>query len=117
MNWSMFALLVSFFEVLEALSPSTTPEQIVLSQLAALQKDDMIGVYEYASPNNKQRTGDINTFSQMVRLGPYKHLIGHKQADILMASTIAASKQYLVRVFPGENPEKSSKRVVEYWWS
>lgn len=78
----------------------------------------MLGVYEYASPNNKKRTGDIATFAQMVRVGPYKYLIGHKKADILLTSTIAASKQYFVRVFPAEDKdEKSSKKVVEYWWS
>jgi len=112
--WSFLFLLATLvISVVESLSPSTTPEQVLLSQLAALQKDDMAGVYEYASPNNKRRTGDIQTFSMMVRQGPYKNLIGHKRADILMTSNIAASKQFLVRVLPADDPMK----VVEYWWS
>jgi len=115
----LFILFLALVSILsEALSPATTPEQVILSQLTALQQDDMSGVYEFASPVNKQRTGDVNTFGQMVRSGPYRYLIHHKRADILMASTIAASKQYLVRVFPDDSiPTSSAKKVVEYWWS
>jgi hypothetical protein len=112
------AVILNFIQISEALlSPSTTPEQIILSQLASLQKDDMNGVYEFASPANKQRTGDVITFGNMVRTGPYKYLVGHKKADILLESTMVASKQYLVRVVPSESLENPSKRVVEYWWS
>jgi hypothetical protein len=110
------ALVSGWLSTVNALSPSTTPEHIVLSQLSALQKDDMPGVYEFASPANKQRTGDVNTFGQMVRTGPYKYLVGHKKADILLESNMAASKQYLVRVIPSNTEEKSNK-IVEYWWS
>lgn len=113
----IIVVILSFIEISDALSPATSPEQIVLSQLLSLQKDDMNGVYEFASPANKQRTGDVKTFGQMVRSGPYKYLVGHKKADILLASTIADSMQYLVRVVPSDNSENSSKRVVEYWWS
>lgn len=103
-----------------SLSPSTPPMDVVLSQLTALQKNDMSGVYEFASPANKQRTGDVNTFSQMVRSGPYKYLVGHKKADVLLESNMAASKQYLVRVIPTNiNNDGNAKisKVVEYWWS
>ena len=119
-SWSFLVVLASrcMYSV-ESLSPSTTPEQIIMSQLTALQKDDMVGVYEYASPNNRRRTGDIQMFAMMVRQGPYKNLIGHKKADILMTSKIAASMQFLVRVLPADDPTSTSSysSVVEYWWS
>lgn len=98
----------------KALTPATSPEKIVLQQLESLQKDDMEGVYEFASPNNKLQTGSVDQFGQMVRGGPYKYLIGHRKAEILIASNMAASKQYLVRVFPSERGES---KVMEYWWS
>ena len=88
---------------------------LLLVQLVALQQDNMEGVYEYASPFNKQNTGSVDRFGQMVRSGPYKYLVSHKKADILMESKMAASMQYLVRVVPQES--RSSTSVVEYWWS
>ena len=118
--YTSVALILSFGQFSQALAsitPSTTPEQIILSQLSSLQNDDMSGVYEYASPANKQRTGDVKTFGQIVRSGPYKYLVGHKKANILMESTIANSRQFLVRVVPSQRPEFSSKRVADYWWS
>lgn len=112
----LIALAALCMKGVDTLTPSTTPEQIVQSQLSALQNNDMSGVYEFASPANKQRTGDVNTFGQMVRTGPYKYLVGHKKADILLTSNMAASKQYLVRVVPTVEAGKPT-RIVEYWWS
>jgi len=112
----VMVLLISVVSSTEAFSlrPSSTPEQIVESQLVALQKDDMQGVYEFASPLNKLQTGSVDRFSQMVRSGPYQYLIGHQKATILLSSNMAASQQFLVRVVPKDFP---SKGIVEYWWS
>jgi hypothetical protein len=98
-----------------ALTPLTTPEQIIHSQLVALQQDDILGVYEFSSPLNKQQTVNVERFGQMVRGGPYRFLIGHQKADILLSSNMADSKQYLVRVIPKEFPAKGT--IVEFWWS
>lgn len=108
-------LLFSSFSVKAfSLTPSTSPEQIIESQLVALQQDDMPGVYEFASPNNKAQVGTLERFGQMVRSGPYKKLIGHQKADILLSSKMAKSKQYLVRVIPKEYPKGG---ITEFWWS
>lgn len=97
------------------LTPSTTPEQIIESQLTALQKGDMPGVFYFASPANKERVGgDVEQFSSMVRSGPYRYLIHHTKADVLMYSQMVQSKQYLVRVIPSGYPNNS---IQEYWWS
>jgi hypothetical protein len=97
------------------LTPSTRPQEIVQQQLTALQQDDMDQVYKFASPGNKERTGDVTRFGQMVRSGPYKYLIKHSKSIILMEATMAQSQQFLVRIVPGDY-EKSG-RVLEYWWS
>jgi Domain of unknown function (DUF4864) len=97
------------------LSPSTPPQEVIQQQLQALQQDDMAAVYQYASPGNKERTGDVTRFSQMVRSGPYKCLIQHQKSTILLESTMASSRQFLVRILPRDY-EKTG-RIVEYWWS
>jgi hypothetical protein len=94
------------------LTPSTAPEQIIKSQLAALQKDDMTEVFQYASPGNKAQVGgDVNRFAQMVKSGPYQFLIGHSKAELLLESSMFKSKQYLVRVV------SEDVKIHEYWWS
>ncbi|KAG7337095.1 protein of unknown function DUF4864 containing protein [Nitzschia inconspicua] len=97
------------------LSPSTPPQEVIQQQLQALQQDDMTKVYQLASPNNKERTGDVTRFGQMVRSGPYRHLVQHHSSLVLLESTIGASQQFLVRIVPQDYAE--SGRIVEYWWS
>ena len=53
-----------------SLTPLTTPEEIVLAQLVALQKDDMQLVFDFASVGNKAGfQNDLETFDRMVRFG------------------------------------------------
>ncbi|KAL3931379.1 MAG: hypothetical protein SGARI_004222 [Bacillariaceae sp.] len=70
-------------------------------------------VYLFASPPNKERTGDVARFGQMVRSGPYKPLVQHQKSLIVLESAMAKSRQFLVRIVPSNE----SGRVVEYWWS
>lgn len=120
-NWT--SILVVFFvvglsmrttgQVLAlTLTPSTAPEQIIKSQLKALQHNDMTGVFQFASPGNKAQVGgDINRFGEMVRSGPYQFLIGHSNAELLLESSMARSKQFLVRI------TSDNESIHEYWWS
>jgi len=119
MNPSRILLSLAFIvfpPTTDGLSPATKPEDIILAQLSSLRNADMAGVYAFASPANKQQTGDVHKFGEMVRSGPYRYLVGHKRADILMSSTVGASKQYLVRVVALDT-NSSSKKIKEYWWS
>lgn len=76
----------------------------------------MDGVFRFASPGNKaQFGGDVKRFENMVNMGPYRFLINHCAAEILLESTLAQSKQYLVRILPEGYPKKAS--IQEYWWS
>jgi hypothetical protein len=108
-------LLLGYSFVQAILTPTTTPEHIIESQLTALRQNNMPGVFEFASPGNKaQLGGSLDRFTQMVNSGPYRFLVGHRKADILLASNLAASKQYLIRVMPDDYPNTS---IVEFWWS
>ena len=78
------SLLPSYFHVTATsfyyctafqLSPSTKPGEIVERQLAALQDDDMAAVYKFASPANKEQTGNSANFGKIVRSGPYRYVI------------------------------------------
>eukprot|EP00535_Pseudo-nitzschia_heimii_P001618 CAMPEP_0197188328 /NCGR_PEP_ID=MMETSP1423-20130617/17625_1 /TAXON_ID=476441 /ORGANISM="Pseudo-nitzschia heimii, Strain UNC1101" /LENGTH=102 /DNA_ID=CAMNT_0042640131 /DNA_START=1 /DNA_END=306 /DNA_ORIENTATION=- len=81
------------------LSPSTPPGDVIERQLAALRDNDLERVYEFASPGNKAQTGgDVDSFSRMVRSGPYRYLLGHSRSDVLIESKMASSRQFLVRV-------------------
>jgi hypothetical protein len=95
------------------LTPTTTPESIVQLQLQALQEDDMYSVFKFASPNNKAMTGPWQRFGAMVRSPPYHHLVGHRQADVLLGVTSGDTSSWrgLVRV-----SSKTSELPVEYWW-
>jgi len=120
------------------LNPSTPPGEIIERQLAALKDGDFGTVYEFASPGNKEQTGNVANFAKMVRSGPYRYLVGHSRSDILLESKIAASCQFLVRVISTSTSTSSSldldldeegedellssqdtraEKVMEYWWS
>jgi len=131
------SLLPSYFHVTATsfyyctafqLSPSTKPGEIVERQLAALQDDDMAAVYKFASPANKEQTGNSANFGKIVRSGPYRYLVGHSRSEILLESKMGTSYQFLVRVIPSSfslengkeesfSRKKSRRKVVEYWWS
>ena len=87
-----------------SLTPATTPIQIVESQLKSLKENDMNGVFQYASPNNKANVGgSVIKFGDLVRSGKYKYLVSHKEATILLTYTSKFRPDYwqgLVRVVP-----------------
>mmetsp|Transcript_20621 Transcript_20621/g.51267 ORF Transcript_20621/g.51267 Transcript_20621/m.51267 type:complete len:196 (-) Transcript_20621:504-1091(-) len=125
-----------------SLNPSTPPGEIIERQLEALKEGDIGTVYKFASPGNKQQTGDVTNFARMVQSGPYRYLLGHSRSEILLESKMAESCQYLVRVtsslasapsspldveVDGEDDVEEEddsisqtaeqKKILEYWWS
>jgi len=124
------------------LTPQTLPGDILERQLAALKIDDMAEVYRFASPGNKERSGNNATnFGNMVRSFPYGPLVRHEKSQILLESRMFDSQQFLVRLVSSipvseeeddededeesySPPRKSSSsrrrtisKVSEYWWS
>ena len=68
-------------------SPELTPEQVVRIQVRALQHNDdptpdagIETAFRFASPSNREMTGPLDRFAQMVHLG-YPDLIGFERAD------------------------------------
>lgn len=117
-------VIPSYFNVIAvvaafALTPKTPPQDVLQQQLTALQDDDITAVYQLASPNNKQNVGTLQRFEEMVRGGPYRHLVGHAKSQILLESDMVQSKQYLVRVVPKNYQQGDTKngQIYDYWWS
>jgi len=95
------------------LSPSTPPIEVLRQQLVALQDDDMTTVYRYASPNNKlQVGGSLERFQTMIKSpnSPYRPLVNHIDAQILMESNMMESKQFLVRIINTNNNKNKNKK-------
>ena len=67
--------------------PGLRPEDVVRIQLQALRDNrrDNRGIahcFEFASPENREHTGPIESFVQMVRSHPYRLLLNHQIAIV-----------------------------------
>lgn len=68
-------------------SPSLGPAQVVLAQLAGLQREPYDGgpvlgeglaqAWKFASPGNREATGPLPRFARMLRADTYRGLLGH----------------------------------------
>jgi Domain of unknown function (DUF4864) len=70
-------------------SPAYTPDQVVRIQLDALHHNDdpkpdagIATVFKFASPENKEKTGPLEKFAQMVKGPEYSPMINHKSSDV-----------------------------------
>ncbi|MEM1125802.1 MAG: DUF4864 domain-containing protein [Bacteroidota bacterium] len=69
-------------------SPSLSPEQVIRLQVEALQRNDQprpdAGIevaFRFASPANKQATGPLGRFTQMVKGPAYRAMLGFERAE------------------------------------
>ncbi len=72
-------------------SPGLAPTDVVLGQLAALQREPYDGdgagpglraAWEFASPSNRAATGPVEQFADMVRGPVYGGLLGHRAVQL-----------------------------------
>ena len=73
-------------------SPSLDPAEVVLAQLAGLQREPYDGdpapgeglalAWEFASPGNREATGPLARFAAMLRNEAYRGLLGHRAAQL-----------------------------------
>jgi len=69
--------------------PALSPEQVVETQLAALQHNDspeadagIVQTWAFAHPDNKRATGPLPRFAQMIKGPSYGMLIDHRAHEI-----------------------------------
>ncbi|MCW2777947.1 MAG: hypothetical protein JWN17_1672 [Frankiales bacterium] len=73
-------------------SPALDPADVVLAQLAGLQRephDDvdgygegLVAAWEFASPGNREATGPLARFAGMLRNEAYRGLLGHRAVQL-----------------------------------
>ncbi len=80
-------------------SPELTPAEVVLAQLAGLQRepyddpagdpaaepvpgDGLAAAWAFASPGNREATGPLPRFAAMLRNDAYRGLLGHRAASL-----------------------------------
>lgn len=87
--WILFLLLAVSLGVARAEDPAARgphpeldPPQVVQAMLAALKKNSDQGIaelYEFSSPGNREKTGPLASFREMIREG-FPDMLGHREA-------------------------------------
>jgi hypothetical protein len=81
------AVAAAALEPQAAPSPSLSPKEVVRIQVEALRSNDAADtgialVFRFASPKNRQTTGPLSRFAQMIRTPPYDVMLNHREATI-----------------------------------
>ena len=73
-------------------SPDLGPADVVLAQLAGLQREPYDGdpvpgegltaAWQFASPGNREATGPLSRFALLLRNEAYRGLLGHRAASL-----------------------------------
>ncbi|KAG6557256.1 hypothetical protein Mapa_001183 [Marchantia paleacea] len=88
--------------------PEVHPADVVKAQLKALREKDLATVFEFASPNNKARTGPLSRFSEMLEGRAYNVMIGHVRAEVLSTITISDNRFQQRIVIEGATGNKAT---------
>ena len=104
----IFATLLFNFSVLADLinpNPNILPEKVISIQLEALMKNDMpyqdAGIsqtWEFAHPKNRQFTGPLANFKQMMKSDSYGLMIDHINHNIIYVSDNENMANYFVEL-------------------
>lgn len=69
--------------------PELTPRQVVEAQLAAMQHNDdpepdagIRTAFQFASPSNREMTGPVERFIEIVKQPGYDALLNHRQSSL-----------------------------------
>lgn len=98
--------------------PALSPEEVVKTQLAALQANDtprtdagIMQTWAFAHPDNKRMTGPLPRFAQMIRGPMYQMLLNHRAHEIKEVSRSDNETVFAVIV------TSQTGEVVGYRWS
>ena len=91
-------------------TPGLSPQQVVEIQLDALRNNDVPQVdtgiaitFRFASPANRQLTGPLKRFTQMVKSPNYRLMLYHKTADVGPTHLKGDQAQIVVRLMTNTN--------------
>ena len=100
-------------------SPTLSALQVLQSQLAALQAGDVRTCFEFASPTNKQATGPVSKFEDLVRQTPaYSPLVGCSSFEVVSGLSLSDTQwRCRVLVRPARLwPFEPCRPAVMYEW-
>jgi hypothetical protein len=103
------------------LSPNTLPEHVVQAHLQALKRSDFKTAFQLSSPELIDEC-PWPSFVGMISEPPFKPIVGHSKADVLM--TIQHKEDSviccLVRIVPSKKGKEKSRIIqqpcLQYWW-
>lgn len=80
------AVAAAAIETQAAPAPSLSPKEVVRIQVEALRTNAATDagialVFRFASPQNRQTTGPLSRFAQMIRTPPYDLMVNHRTAS------------------------------------
>ena len=100
-------------------APRLSPTDVVLAQLEGLRDEPLDGVgagpgiiraWEFASPANREATGPVDRFADMVRSGVHRVLLQHRAAQLGPLLEDAGEAQQEVLVLTADD------RTVGFTW-
>ena len=98
-------------------NPDITPEEVVRIQLAALMENDApdrdFGIrqtWAFAHPDNRQVTGPIDRFIEMIKKPAYAPLINHRRHTVTEQNVATSWVQFKVMM------EDEGGRVLAFAW-
>ena len=104
----IFISLLYNFSVLADLinpNPNIKPEEVIAIQLNALMNNDLpyidAGIsqtWEFAHPQNRQYTGPLSNFKQMMKSDSYILMLDHKDHNIIFVSKNENIANYFVEI-------------------
>jgi hypothetical protein len=100
----------------EALSEATA---VLQKQLSGLKNNDQptqdAGIqtaWDFAHPSNREATGPLNRFTQMLKSPTYRGLLNHAAHEITVVSSSQTTATFDVLVYPGSNSAPQRYRWI-----
>ena len=111
--WCAWASEVAFSELADLVPrPELSPQQVVQYQVAALQQNDdpksdagIERAFRFASPSNKQVTGPLEKFVQIVKSPAYSSLLYNRSSAIVGSEVNGGQAKVAVKIVAADGRE------------
>ena len=118
----LFILFLCKITLAELIKPNSQllPEEVVLIQLIALQKNNIpyedAGIeqtWEFAHPENRKFTGPLLKFISMMHTPSYALMLDHKKHNIILVKEYDTQSFFFVELITNQDVTVGFKWIVE----
>ena len=118
----LFVLFLCKITLAELIKPNSLllPEEVVLIQLIALQKNNIpyedAGIeqtWEFAHPENRKFTGPLLKFILMMHTPSYSIILNHKKHNIILVKKFDTQTFFFVELINNQGVKVGFKWIVE----